>query len=99
MATEVHMRVRHLVVLLAAFTLSGCGGCSGCGGSSSDPRDADDGDKKAPAEDLTGRLRTATTDVKGSDLSPDLRAAFDDDSHHVRRAAIATVRRNAGDKK
>jgi HEAT repeat protein len=90
------MRVRHWLVMLLALPLAGCGGCRGCG-CSSGPRPDPDAEKKPPAA-LSVRLQAATTSVpKGSDVPADLAAALRDDSPHVRRAAIFTVRRSGAD--
>lgn len=93
------MRVRHLLILLLALPLAGCGGCR-C---SSDPRDAapnpkEPGETKPPVE-LTVRLRAATTLPKRGELPPELLAALQDDSPHVRRAAIFTVQHSGADAK
>src|SRR5262249_23886115 len=86
------MRVRHWLILAMALPLTGCGGCSGCG-KSGDPRDAASDEKKPPAE-LSVRLHAATALPKRGELSPELLAALEDDSPHVRRAAVFTVRRS-----
>jgi HEAT repeat protein len=93
------MRIRHLLILLLALPLAGCGGC-GC---STDPRDAapnaDDTGEPKPQVELSVRLNAATTLPKPGELPPELLAALQDDSQHVRRAAIFTVRRSGADAK
>jgi HEAT repeat protein len=91
------MRVRHWLILALALPLTGCGGCSGCG-KSSDPRDAASDEKKPPGE-LHLRLQAATALPKLGELPPELLAALEDESPHVRRAAIFTVRRSGADAK
>src|SRR5262249_9329910 len=92
------MRVRHWLILALALPLTGCGGCSGCG-KSGNPRDAaPDGEKKPPAE-LSVRLRAATALPKHGELPPELLAALEDESPHVRRAAVFTVHRSGADAK
>ena len=93
------MPVRHLLILLLALPLTGCGGCS-C---SSDPRNAapnpdEVGEPKPPVE-LYVRLQAATKLPKRGELPPELLAALQDDSPHVRRAAVFTVRRSGADGK
>jgi HEAT repeat protein len=87
------MRVRHWLILALALPLTGCGGCSGCG-KPGDPRDAAPDDEKKPPAELSVRLQAATALPKRGELPPELLAALGDDSPHVRRAAVFTVRRS-----
>ena len=91
------MRVQHLCILfLLALQLPGCGGC----GQTAGPRNAapGDGEQKPPVE-LSVRLKAATTLPQRGELPPELLAALQDDSPHVRRAAIFTVRRSGAETK
>jgi HEAT repeat protein len=87
------MRGGHGLLMLLVLSQAGCGGGKG----STDPRNDVDQPQAPVAFEV--RLRDATTLPKRGELPPQLLAALQDDSPHVRRAAVFTVRYSGADAK